>query len=593
VLSGKSPTFQNLGKGVAAYKTDLNNVAPTIGVNWTPEPKGGVLRSLVGSQGTTAFSGGWNRAYERHGMSDFTGVFGGNPGLSTTLTRSTGNGNLGTIPHLLRDADLGPASFCPGTTQVTGCLLESPVYPLTTAITGSVNVFDPNLQVPYADTYTVGMQRALGKQSAFEVRYLGTRYRDSWTTYNMNETDIIENGFLDEFKLAQTNLLANNAAGGTRAGSFAYFGAGTGTSPLPTYLAYFSGVNKSFSSDASKYTSASFTNSNFVNPLALYNSNPFTPSGTNANTGLSGDPTRRANAVLAGLPTNFFIANPDLQGGANVTGNGGFTRYNSFQGQYRRRFSGGLQFDANYVFGRAWSSNRYSFRVGRKETQQTGTGGDVTHAMKFTWIYELPFGQSKRFGSDAGTIVNGLISGWSVNGTGRIQSGRLADLGNVRVIGMTIDEAQKAYKLRKGSDGEYYMWPQDIIDNTIKAYNTSTSTATGFAGDAPTGRYFIRANGPDCIESIANGYGDCGVRSLVITGPMYSNVDMTVAKTVHLAGRTSAEIHFDVLNAFKTANLLPVTGVSGLALSSYQITGTNPTNGASQRVVQIQARFNW
>ncbi len=58
-------------------------------------------------------------------------------------------------------------------------------------------------------------------------------------------------------------------------------------------------------------------------------------------------------------------------------------------------------------------------------------------------------------------------------------------------------------------------------------------------------------------------------------------------------GHKSAEIHFDVLNAFAIANLLPVSGVGGTALSSYQITGTNPTNGASQRVVQIQARFNW
>src|SRR5207248_2383261 len=116
----------------------------------------------------------------------------------------------------------------------------------------------------------------------------------------------------------------------------------------------------------------------------------------------------------------------------------------------------------------------------------------VTHAMKFTWIYELPFGQGKRFGSDSGAVMNRLIGGWSVNGTGRIQSGRLSDLGNVRVMGMTQKEAQAAYKLRQGSDGEYYMWPQDIIDNTIKAYSTSPTTTSGFSGDSPTGRYFIR-----------------------------------------------------------------------------------------------------
>ena len=100
-------------------------------------------------------------------------------------------------------------------------------------------MFDPDLQVPYADTYTVGIQRAIGRRSAFEVRYVGTRNRDQWTTYNYNEANILDNGFLNEFKLAQANLYANIAAG--RGQTFAYIGPGTGTSPLPIYLAYFSG----------------------------------------------------------------------------------------------------------------------------------------------------------------------------------------------------------------------------------------------------------------------------------------------------------------------------------------------------------------
>ena len=47
---------------------------------------------------------------------------------------------------------------------------------------------------------------------------------------------------MNEFKLAMGNLQANNASGvANRAGSFAYFGSGTGTSPLPIYLAYLNG----------------------------------------------------------------------------------------------------------------------------------------------------------------------------------------------------------------------------------------------------------------------------------------------------------------------------------------------------------------
>ena len=36
VMPGRTPQFQNLAKGVKAYETDWNNIAPSIGINWTP-----------------------------------------------------------------------------------------------------------------------------------------------------------------------------------------------------------------------------------------------------------------------------------------------------------------------------------------------------------------------------------------------------------------------------------------------------------------------------------------------------------------------------------------------------------------------------
>ena len=98
--------------------------------------------------------------------------------------------------------------------------------------------------MPFADTWQAGVTRALGTNMSVEARYVGARSKDNWRTNNYNEINIIENGFLDEFKLAMANLQANNAAGGTRAGSFAYFGPGTGTAPLPIFLAYFNGIGR-------------------------------------------------------------------------------------------------------------------------------------------------------------------------------------------------------------------------------------------------------------------------------------------------------------------------------------------------------------
>ena len=44
------------------------------------------------------------------------------------------------------------------------------------------------------------------------------------------------------------------------------------------------------------------------------------------------------------------------------------------------------------------------------------------------------------------------------------------------------------------------MLPQDVIDNTVKAFNVSATSPTGYGPlGPPTGRYFAPANGPDCI----------------------------------------------------------------------------------------------
>jgi hypothetical protein len=580
---GSVPTYKNLPKNTSTYNTDWDNIAPSIGVNWTPRAESGFLRRILGDAGDTSFSGGWSRAYERHGMSDFRGVLSANPGVSVTGNRNLSNGNLGTVPLLLRSGYLGPPAVCSGGAAPPACFPEAPSYPIAATTTGSVNMFDPNLQVPYSDSWTAGYQRAIGRRSAFEIRYIGTRNRDQWTTYNVNEANILDNGFYQEFLNAQANLYANIAAG--RGQTFAFFGPGTGTSPLPVYLAYFTGTPLSQASDASRYTGSNWSNSNFVNPLNRLAPNPFTPTGTNANTGLQGNATFRSNALAAGLPRNYFYANPDALGGANVTGHGGYTRYHGVQMQFRRRLSGGLQFDVNYATGKAEESVRYSFRVDRKLRRDAGGEGDVPHSFKSQATYELPFGQGKRFGGSVGPVVDRIIGGWQVSGALRLQSGQLFDLGNVRVVGMSLDEARKAFKFRQLAPDVMYMWPDDIIENTRRAYARDIN---GYTLGAPTGRYFAPASGIDCIETISNDYGDCGQRTFVIQGPMIRSFDLNFVKAIRLSGRRSVDFRLDALNVLDIVNFDPETGVSQTTLANWQIDSAD-----SGRVVQLVIRVNW
>jgi outer membrane receptor protein involved in Fe transport len=579
---GPKPTFDQLKKGVKAYGQDLNNFAPSIGFNWSPSVSDGFWRKIVGEQGDTSIRGGFARSYSRAGMSDFTGPLGANPGVAITTDRSITIGNLGTLPLLLRETNrLGPPAFA-----------EKPVYPLSDVSTGDVNAFDPNLKTPHSDSWSLGFQRALGKNMAAEVRYVGTRSRDLWRTYDINEVNIIENGYLNEFRLAQANLQANIAAG--RGATFAFFGAGTGTSPLPIHLAYFNGVPAAQAGDASRYTSANFTSSTFVNPLARFNPQPRTAANA-----LDSVAAQITNAINAGLPANFLVANPDLLGGALVTSNGGGTNYHSIQFELKRRFTNGFQMNGSYVYGRANELAFYSFRKPFMSRKDAGTEGGVVHAGKAYGSWELPIGKGRRFLGNANGVLDRILGGWQLHGSVRIQSGQLLDLGNVRMVGFDKKELQKMFEIRKVDNAtagafpkqRVFILPQAIIDETVKAFSVSATSASGYgASGPPSGKYFAPANGPDCVETAAGDPGDCGTRTLVVSGPLFKTVDLSLTKEVRVAGRTKLGFRVEAINVFNRPNFAPVGGI-GSTPGDYEVTGLNGQN--TSRTVQLVSRFSW
>ena len=84
--------------------------------------------------------------------------------------------------------------------------------------------------------WNIGVQRQIMKNTVIEVRYLGNRGHNVWHTFNLNEVNIFENGFLQEFKNAQKNLAINVANGRT---GFAQPGPARARSALPIFDAAF------------------------------------------------------------------------------------------------------------------------------------------------------------------------------------------------------------------------------------------------------------------------------------------------------------------------------------------------------------------
>jgi hypothetical protein len=176
----------------------------------------------------------------------------------------------------------------------------------------------------------------------------------------------------------------------------------------------------------------------------------------------------------------------------------------------------------------------------------------------------------------------------------------MLDFGNVRIVGMSQKEMQKAFKLQEyAATGisatapvNIYLLPKDIMENTIRAFSTSATSTSGYGAlGAPTGRYLAPAGGPDCIETIANGYGDCGVRTLVMTGPTYHRWDISAVKRTRIVGRTMFEFRADLLNAFNHPNFTPV-GLPDTRTNAdnYRVTGVQEN---SSRIIQLVTRFSW
>jgi hypothetical protein len=578
---GVVPEFVQFTSGTSGYETDWNNFAPNIGAAWRPNVTTGWLRTLLGDPEQATIRGGYSVAYNREGFGVFTGVWGNNPGSQLSLTRDASTG-------LVPPGESWPVLLSQTERLYNLPFPQTPTFPIAIRPNraDNINAFHPDIEVPHARTWTIGLQRAVSKDMAVEVRYVGTRGIDQWQTLNYNERNLIENGFFNEFQQAMANLQANNAAGGNRLGSFAYFGPGTGTNPLPTYLAYINARNDA--TNAAAYSGTTWTNTALTQDLVRTNPQP-----DNSAADLDGDPARRANAQAAGVSPNFFVVNPHA-GTVSVTDSGAYSDYHALQMELRRRLSHGFAFNASYQYALEGGAVFHGFHYGRV----LDSAANVRHAIKAQWDWSIPVGRGERFGGNMSGVMNAIVAGWQVNGATRIQA-RTLNFGNVRLVGMTPKELQKmyGYDLRVNPDNGLltpYLLPDDVILNTRRAYSISPTSPTGYSDlGVPTGRYIAPANGPDCIQLRA---GDCAPRTLLIRAPFFTRVDLGVTKRVPLGGRVSFEFRMDILNLFDNVNFNPVANPgSGGTIFTATTAYRDPDNtfDPGGRIGQLGFRLNW
>ncbi len=115
----------------------------------------------------------------------------------------------------------------------------------------------------------------------------------------------------------------------------------------------------------------------------------------------------------------------------------GNSAYNAGQFSLRHK-SGGLLFDLNYTYSKSIDEGSNAERI--NEFEGFGFGSqvinswfpqqnravsdfDTTQIVNANWVYQLPFGRGKRYGTGMGRVANAVIGGWTVSGLWRWSTG--------------------------------------------------------------------------------------------------------------------------------------------------------------------------
>jgi carboxypeptidase family protein/TonB-dependent receptor-like protein len=579
------PNYDRFEPGHPAFKTNWLDFAPNVGVAWRPNVQDGWLRRLLGDPEQATLRVGYALSYNQERIDRFTGNAGDNPGGTVSVTR-----NLTTGYPLVLPGESHPVLFSQRSRLGPPAFPEAPNYPIAATTANNVNIFpqDRHLRTPRVHSYSAGFQRSVGRDMAFEIRYVGNQNLHRWAEENWNERSIFASGFYDEWKLAQRNIAANIAAGMANRG-FAYTGV-PGSSPLPIHLAYLNGRRDA--SNPAAYTHSNFTASAFVNR--------FSAISPNVGGALSAIDTAafRANALSAGMPRNLIVLNPAV-GGVFVVQDRDFTKFNSLQLELRRRLSKGLLIGGNYTYGIKKASSLPTL-AGPYIEVDASEDRNSPHAFKLNWDYEVPVGRGRRFGGSMNAVLNAIAGGWQFSGNGIIKSDRYRIVG-VKLEGMSVSEFQKEFKIRiqRNAAGNtvVYSMPEDIRLNSWAAFNVDPTTSTGYsiAGGVPTGRYLRPASDPNCVAFYRY---DCNTPDINLNGPLFSRWDMRLKKEFEVTSRIRFQLIAEVLNVFDTINFNHSVNVApNNAADSFRVTSAytdiNTTGDPGGRIGQLAWRVSW
>jgi Carboxypeptidase regulatory-like domain len=536
---------------------DWNNVAPRIGIAWTPSDDG---RWVV--------RGGYGIFYDRPSAAFINTVFSNYPFLREVEVTAPSRAVPIVTAYSQQDPTFPFNQYLPNrivrTAGASGTYEIRDGTNVTRGANGALNAIDPatglpfrgnvaetfefravdrDLQAPWIQQYNFGVQRELGKSMALEVRYVGTKGHKLLEARAFNQGYDLNAPDVPDYIYARFNQ--------------AYVAAGSPNGPLNAgSTARAQGVGRAFG---------------FANPAlgGLVDLNL-------ANSAGAVIPFESKAPILGfNIPEAVLLANT------------GRSLYNSLQVNFLKRMSDGLQFNLSYTYSKSkdTSSADPGSTSGSGKPDAPNVGFAVQGNQRdIDANYALSdFDRPHRFSGSFVYDLPSFAKGFRISGFVQIQSALPYSIYSAEP---ELQNASQYNNLVRGSGGLYRLaFGRPSLCGSLDDLMA--------VGDDPTEGAF-NAGALCSATSVAGGYpGNQGFGSLgrnVLRGLKQRRVDLSLARQFAIRGTSNIELRWDVFNVFNNVNFaLPENTIGEPGTDFGQI--TNSVGGP--RVMQFAAKLRF
>jgi len=300
-----------------------------------------------------------------------------------------------------------------------------------------------------------------------------------------------------------------------------------------------------------------------------------------------------SNCANAGLTNGVSspLINPNY-GNISYRTNCCDSNYHGWQTTLTRRFTNGLEFNANYTFSKAMDAVSDAFTTKNAGAAAYPTDSwdqkldygpsdfNVKHRVVTSFVYDLPFAKQNRW-----------LGGFQFSGIVSWQTG--ADFS---IINSSVDSNGD----NQFNDRAVYLGPGNITN----AIDHHVSPATGYLNSSPN--YWGSLTGPTsgvetgiaCTTNFGLWCNNGEMQRNSLTGPSFFNTDLGFHKSFKINERAALRVEGNLFNLFNHPNFLPpdlITDGANLSSAGFGkslATFSNQQTGGP-RITQLALRFDF